>query len=491
MKKIFKKRHLIFLAVLLAAALIVIIVLVCRQVARANEVKSDIELGNRYLSELDYEQAIVAYHMALDIDAKNTEANLGLAEAYEAQQMYVYAEAVYQSMLENDDTQVEAYEKLAALYIRQNRQEEAKELLEQALSRTDSDELARLYEETHPEAPGASYAAGAYKERIRVELSPAEDTHIIYYTLDGTEPDRDARVYDEPIILKNGVTAIKAISVNPAGCQSDIVTYEYDIQIESVVVTLEEPTIERIIRDKLNIPYDEPVHNDDIEQITQIYIVGDSIWSEKDEHSVYLEENQYVADGYVYRVYGQGVIASLSDLRHMPFLEKVAVEYQPELDISALADCNGVKQLSLVGDNLDDQDIEALRGMTQLTKLNLGWNNIRDLSALSGLTELTALGVWGNHISSIQPAAGLSRLIYFDFSDNQVADISALSKMTELQQLWMYHNQVTDISSITYLGELRVLMVRDNPVGNPDAVRSIYPHLSRLDVDLLNLGGER
>ena len=139
MNKVFKKRNYILSAVLLSVILIVVIVLACRQVARSNEVKSSIEMGDRYLSELDYEQAVVAYQMALDIDAKNVKANLGLAEAYEAQQMYPYAEAVYQNMLENDDRQEEAYKRLTALYIQQNRLEEAKELLEQAAAKTNSD----------------------------------------------------------------------------------------------------------------------------------------------------------------------------------------------------------------------------------------------------------------------------------------------------------------------------------------------------------------
>lgn len=488
MKKIFRKRNYVLWAILTAVILIVVIAVACRQVARSNEVRSSIEMGEFYLSELDYERAIVSYQMALDIDAQNTEASLGLAEVYEEQQMYAYAEAVYRNMLENDGAQAEAYERLAALYIQQGKLEEAKALLEQAVDRTDSEALARLYQDTRTAMPEASHAAGAYRERIRVELLSAEDTHTIYYTLDGTEPGLESRVYEEPIILKNGVTTVKAISVNALGYQSDIASYEYDIKIRSVEVTLAEPVIERLIRDKLEIPYNEPIYNDDIAQITQIYIVGDRIQSGNDNHSVYLEEKQYSADGNVYGIYGQGVITSLNDLRHMPFLEKVAVEYQTELDISALADCTEVTELSLVGDGLDSRDVEVLHDMPQLTRLSLGWNSITDLSALSGLTELTSLGVWGNRISSIQPAAELKQLTYFDFSDNLVEDISTLSEMTQLQQLWMYHNQVTDISSVTGLDELRVLMLRDNPIGNPEVVRSIYPHLNRLDVDLLQLG---
>ncbi len=491
MKKIFKKRNYILAGVAGAVVIVAVIVLACRQVARSNEVKSSIEMGDRYLSEMDYEQAVVAYEAAIDIDPKNVEANLGLAEAYEGRQMYAYAEAVYQNMLENDDTQAEIYEKLASLYMQQNKLEEAKEVLQQAVERLESEELTMLYEVTRPEPPGTSYDAGAYEERIKVELLPAQAGDTIYYTLDGTVPDTGSKIYDEPIILKNGVTAVKAMVVNTAGYQSDIASYEYDIRIRTVEVTLEEPVIEQVVREALDIPYEEPIHNDDIEQVTQLYLVGEGLRTIRDEHSVYLEETQYSVDGYVNGIYGQGVISSLDDLRYMPFLEKVAIEYQPELDISALAECAGVKELSLVGDHLSSRDIGALRGMTQLVKLNLGWNEIDDISALAGLTELTSLGVWGNNIRNIQPAAGLKELIYFDFSDNQVADISPLAELTKIRQLWMYRNQVTDISAIANLGELHVLMLRDNPVENPEAARSIYPHLTRLDVDLLNLGAEQ
>ncbi|MDE0469523.1 MAG: DUF5050 domain-containing protein, partial [Candidatus Poribacteria bacterium] len=67
-------------------------------------------------------------------------------------------------------------------------------------------------------------------------------------------------------------------------------------------------------------------------------------------------------------------------------------------------------------------DISALSGLTRLTDLSLGSNNISDISALSGLTQLTKLGLRKNplnaaaidtHIPAIQ-ANGTS--VYFDYS---------------------------------------------------------------------------
>ena len=491
MKKLWKKHKFIVLAIPLAVIVAAVIIFAVRQMQSRAEVRNNIEAGNRYLEELDYERAIASYQQALEIDPKNVEANLGLAEAYDANQMPGYAEAIYQAMLDRDDTQSDAYVKLAELYMRLDRLEEARELLDKAVDKTENEEITVLYRVTRPEPPSVSHDQGAYEERIRVELIPSEETHTIYYTLDGTEPTAESLVYTEPLILRNGETTIRTIAMNSMGYSSDIATYVFDIRIEDVLITLEEPVIERIIRDKLQIPYNEPIYNDDIEQITEIYIVGNQVRAGEDVSSVFLEERQYSVDGRAYVPYERGEISTLNDLRYMPFLEKVAVAYQPELDIRSLEVCRSVTELSLVGDGLDNGDMGILGGMDQLTKLNLGWNSISDISMLSGLSNLTVLSVWGNEISSIQPAGNLPQLTYLDFSDNQVTDIGAVSGLANLQQLWMYHNQVTDISAVSGLSNLQVLMVRDNPVGNPDAVRSIYPHLTRIDVDLLNLGGNR
>jgi len=488
MKKLWKEHKFILLAIPLAVVVFVIILIAFRRMESSAVVRESVEAGDRYLSELDYDRAIASYRQALDIDPKNVEVNLKLAEAYDANQMYAYAEAVYKSLLDERNVPSEAYVGLAELYLQQDRLEEAKVLLEEAMDRAESEEIALLYEATRPKPPTANYEEGAYSRRIRVELASSETDHTIYYTLDGTEPDADSAVYGEPLILRNGITVVKAVAVNALGYRSDVAAYTYDVQIEPQVVTLEEPVIERIIRNKLNIPYQDPIYNDDIEQITQIYIVGNGVQSGADDYSVYLEENQYSVNGNIYAVYGMGEVGGLNDLRLMPFLERVVVEYQPGLDISALADCPEVRELSLVGDGLEDGDIETLGWMTQLVKLNLGWNNLEDISGLAGLVNLESLGIWGNRIRSIQAAGGLSRLTYFDFSDNMVSDISYVAGLAQLKQLWMYRNQVADLSPVAGLEELQVLMVRDNPLANPEAVRGIYPHLNRLDVDLLGLG---
>ncbi len=490
MKKLWRKHKLLVLGVPCAVVLVVAAFVGYLQYQKSVEVKACIAAGNRYLSELNYEQAIASYRQALDVDEKNKEANLGLAEAYDSNNMFTYAEAVYRNMLEMDDLQADVYEKLADIYMRQQKLDEARDLLEGAVEKVDDEVIDKLYYVTRPEPPTVNHTSGDYKERIQVELIPSEEKQTIYYTLDGSEPTAESTVYNKPLILPNGITTIKTMVINTTGYQSDIAVYEYNIDIQDILVELEEPLIEQIIRNKLQISYNEPIYNDDIEQITELYIVGTSVGDSEDTRNVYLEEDAYSVDGYGYSLYAQGQITTLNDLRYMPFLERVIAVYQPGLDVSCLAECASVKELSLVGNELTAQDLEALKDLTGLVKLNLGWNNIRDISSLSGLVNLTSLGIWGNQIGDIQAVSELVNLEYLDFADNRVSDMTPITGLIRLKQLWIYNNNIKDISSLSGLENLQVLMLRDNPIENPEAVRSVYPHLTRIDVDLLNLGGD-
>lgn len=490
MNKVNKRQKQVVFIVAVITVMMVSGILVWGNLKKTKEVEHSVEIGNRFLSELNYDEAIACFQEVLEIDPKNSEASFALAEAYQGKGLFVYAENIYQKFLDDDEKNADAYIDLAELYIKQEKLEDAKKLLEEAKQKLQDERIDEMYQLVNPSAPTASHAPGVYTERIRLELLTEDAGQTIYYTLDGTEPTRESSVYKKPFILKNGVTAIKAIVVNTMGYQSSVAEFTYDTQIADIEITLEEPAIERLVRDYLNLSYMEPIHNDDIEQITELYLISNYVMTAEAQYNVLFEENAYSVNGYDMTPYSQGAVSTLNDLKYMPFLEIVAVEYQPQLDISTLSVCSSVRQLSLMGNDLDNQDIQVLVGMTGLEKLNLGWNEITDLSAVSGLVNLTHLGVWGNQISSLAAVTGCKNLVYLDFSDNSVSDISMLPQLEQLQQLWMYRNQVTDIRPVADMPNVSVLMLRDNPIMNSEEVRPIYAHLKRLDVDLLNLGAD-
>ena len=70
-------------AILLFAAIASIIVIVGIVAVPKARIKKQLELGEKYITEMDYENAVLAYREAIQIDPRNEEAYIGLAEAYE------------------------------------------------------------------------------------------------------------------------------------------------------------------------------------------------------------------------------------------------------------------------------------------------------------------------------------------------------------------------------------------------------------------------
>lgn len=486
MKQFFKKHRFLVIALAVLLVLTVLGIIGVSKYNKAREIRTLIEDGDRYLDDLDYEQAIACYNQALNIDPKHKNANLSLANAYDQSGNTVFAEAVYESMIENDPKSEEAYRKLAEIYIRDERRDDAKALTSLALEKTKSDEIKALFSLTHPDMPIADPSSGEFSERIRVTLS-AKEHETIYYTLDGTEPTVESNTYENPIILRNGKNILKAIAVNSSGYSSDTATHEYTVNIKDVEVDISEPQIENAIRSDIMDNSRDNVKNDDIEQVTELYIIGNSYYSLKEKDSITFTADGYTIDGRYYNNTRLGSMKTLSDLANMPYLETVVIAYQDDLDISALKGLTGIRRLSLIGNKLSSSDISVLSSMSGLEELCLGWNEIEDVSPLSGLTSLTTLSLWGNDISDVKPLSGLKGLTYLDISDNNVSDISSLSGLSELEELWIYKNKLTKVDVLTKFDSLKVLMIRDNPIIDVKPIRTVYPHLERIDTDILGL----
>ncbi len=67
----------------------------------SSQLKEQLALGQRYLEENDYEQAVVAFNKVIALDEKQIEAYLGLADVYIAQEEFEQAQAVLADGLNN------------------------------------------------------------------------------------------------------------------------------------------------------------------------------------------------------------------------------------------------------------------------------------------------------------------------------------------------------------------------------------------------------
>ena len=105
--------------------------------------QDEYDLGVRYLSEGDYEQAIIAFTAAIKIDPKRTEAYLGRASAYigsgETEENLAAARADYETVLTLDEGCAEAWLGIADVCVRQGDYDGAMETLREALDKVGED----------------------------------------------------------------------------------------------------------------------------------------------------------------------------------------------------------------------------------------------------------------------------------------------------------------------------------------------------------------
>lgn len=109
------------------------------------------DLGVRYLSDGNYEEAIIAFTAAIEIDPKQADAYIGRGDAYigsgETEENLAAALADYQSVLELDDTRADAYLGMADVYIRQGDYEKAQDILERGYEKTGDQSISDKLEE--------------------------------------------------------------------------------------------------------------------------------------------------------------------------------------------------------------------------------------------------------------------------------------------------------------------------------------------------------
>lgn len=102
------------------------------------------DLGIRYLAEGNYEEAIIAFTAAIEIDPNQALAYVGRGDAYigfgETEENLAAAQADYEQAIEMDETLVEAYLGLADVYVQQGDMEKALEILRKGLEHSGEDD---------------------------------------------------------------------------------------------------------------------------------------------------------------------------------------------------------------------------------------------------------------------------------------------------------------------------------------------------------------
>ena len=105
----------------LIAVIVLVAVLLTACGSKAATAADKIELGQKYLTELNYTEAVAAFTEVIGLDPDNIEAYMGRAEAYKGLKQYDDAKADYATAIEKTDempyTQAQAYTGRAEVYV--------------------------------------------------------------------------------------------------------------------------------------------------------------------------------------------------------------------------------------------------------------------------------------------------------------------------------------------------------------------------------------
>ena len=189
------------LKLLLIFTLIILLLFGCK--SKEARVQEQLDLGSKYMAELDYESAIVALNKAIKIDPKNVDAYKMLAEVYEKSGRLDDARATLEKVLDLDDLSSENKDEI---------NDRIKNL----------DFLVMI-----------SKLPGEYDEPTALELSNI-GSNDIYYSIDT----KDSRLvatdmkYTTPILLDDdGSHIVKAYTVDSSGNKHDSTEVKYTIKL--------------------------------------------------------------------------------------------------------------------------------------------------------------------------------------------------------------------------------------------------------------------
>ena len=396
-----KRLPLILLCIVLAAAIITCGIIF-------NPFKSDagkhIEMGQRYLDELQWESALAEFELALEIDPRSVEARLGAAEAYIG--LGQYADAV---RVLADGYILTGDERLKAAL----NDERLAEDLDKYMS-------AYLKEQLNEYESGESGAGGDDTETTDAGTVSTEPT----VTATRTYPD------DEVIVWKDAVF--------------ESIIREYLGKPEGDIVYADVKEIYAIVIDGLSKEYIIDSHNENYD------IFSGEITGEIQS----IADIKYFTSLSVLDLTDNN-ISDISPLAELTNLTLIFISYNNISDISPLANLTALTSLLISDNNISD--ISPLANLTALTSLDISHNDISDISPLAKLTALTYLDIGESNVSDISPLANLTALETLDISLTNVTDISPLAGLTNLKVLYLYETPVTDLSPLDGIEGLEIL----------------------------------
>ena len=431
---------------LLAAIMLLTLFSGCSEAHTAISISDTLSLAERYLSEMNYEQAIIEFDKILSVEPKNVDAYLGKEEAYIAL----------------EDT------------------ENAIKVLETGYEKTSDERIKSKLDELLG-------SGGALSQES------AEGSHdaSIEFAFDGEASGECEFKYYVDGVIQEEMTEARNIGLSDrfTWSFSNSGLHEYSVKVCSPDTDKEEILFDCVV--------DFTAYAEDGEPV--------KIWKQELNQGIFRNltvgtEDEVIIDGQTYKLDTKELSINsnlndddLKEISKLKSLESLNLSSTPIKDLSFISELVNLKQLYLCYDEITDisplsslkqlnflclsensiSDISPLSELTGLETLSLSFNDITDLSPVRSLTNLRSLNVWSNNISDVSCLTGLTKLTELILYYNNITDISSLGNLTNIKLLNLGCNDIYDISALSNMTELRHLVLVDTKVSDISALMSL------------------
>jgi tetratricopeptide (TPR) repeat protein len=170
-------------------AILCIVIPLSLTFAKDTKVKSNINLGNKYLLEGKYEEAILVFEKVISVDKKNVDARLKLTELYLKTKRFDDANKVSIEILDIAPSDKEIYIKAADLMIKEGRRDDAVSYLKKVFEKTKDSIIEKKLEELRAAQTLSSMEVSIFQgetynlpDKIKLNINNSEEEHPVKWT---------------------------------------------------------------------------------------------------------------------------------------------------------------------------------------------------------------------------------------------------------------------------------------------------------------------
>ncbi len=418
------------------------------------------------------------YNQAYSQSTDNESVAIELAEQYKSIGNFTKAEYTLSNAIA-DGGGIDVYVALCKTYVQQDKILDAVNML----NNVTNEEVKAQLESIRPAAPTAAPEPGFYNQYISATLTAENGT--LYASTSVKYPSVPADLYTAPIQLQDGENMIYAVTIAENGLVSPLAFFGYTVGGVVEKMEFADSSVEAEVRKLLSVPAEKILLTNDLWTIKSFTMPANATSYGDLKHMPFLE-SLAIENGVANELHHIAGLANLTELKisgttvsqenlktiaTLPMLQKLTLQSCGITSISVLDNAKELVVLDLNNNTI--RDISALQSMTQLQELYLQHNTVTDLSALSGATALTKLDVSSNALTSLAPLNTLTGLKWLNAGTNQITDLGEIGKLSALTYLALNNNKLSSVGNLSECTTLTELNLATNSLTDISALSAL------------------